>query len=580
MRRLTLSLAALGALSVLLATVAVACTSEKEVPVEVIKEVVVEKEVVTEKVVIKEVPVEKEVVKETVVEKVVVATAMPVTASVAVEQAKYGGALKVVSQASIKTLDLDFTGAYVTSAVGIHIWEKLFGWDNDFVPQPQMVESWNVSSDGMTFEFTLRDNLVFHDGGTVTSADVIPSIQRAIDRHPPMKIFGKFVAGFEELDSRSFSLSLNEPYAEVVPSLGRIRRSGVVWPKDIALLSPNEDVGESKIIGSGPYKLAKWEIGNRVILERHDGYVPRTDRASNLAGAQNAYVDELIFVEIPDEEVKIAGLKTGEWDLVDGASLDFFKGLDADPDIGVGLYKPGHMSGITIKHNQPPTDNLKVRQAIQAAIDAEGYMSALGDSDLWQLCPAIFFCGTPLETDVRADLYNQNDLAKAKSLLAESGYDGETLKILTPTDYGTITPLGPVFRSMLEDIGFDVDMPAMDWATVVSSFQKTEDWNALTTWCIHSNNMDPLTMCFVQTGGIQNYVNPAQDEAIRNWATAFDPVEKRKWLDTVQRIYYEDVASIAFGHFFSLVPHSTVVKNFAVTGVRGMPVYINVWLER
>jgi peptide/nickel transport system substrate-binding protein len=536
--------------------VVVACTSEVEVPVEVVKEV------------------------EVVVEKVVVATAAPLTGSIAVEQAKYGGSMTVVSQASIKTLDLDFTGAYVTSAVGIHIWEKLFGWDNDFVPQPQMVDSWNVSSDGMTFEFTLRDDLVFHNGGTVTVSDVIPSIKRALERHPPMKIFARFVEGFEELNDRTFSMSLHSPYAEVVPSLGRIRRSGVVWPKDIAVLSPNEDVGESNIIGSGPYKVGKWEIGNRVILERHDGYVPRTDQASNLAGAQIPYLDQIIFVEIPDEEVKIAGLRTGEWDMVDGASLDFFKDLDADPSIGVGLYKPGHMSGVNLKHDYPPTDNLKVRQAIQAAIDAEAYMSALGDSDLWQLCPAIFFCGTPLETDVRSDLYNQNDLQKAKQLLAESGYDGETFKVLTPTDYGTITPLGPVFRSALEDIGFNVDMPAMDWATVVSSFQKTEDWNGLTTWCIHSNNMDPLTMCYTQTGGITRYENPAHDDAISNWASAFDPVEKRKWLDIVQRNYYEDVMSVHFGHFYSLVPHSTVVKNFAVTGVRGMPVYINVWLER
>ena len=81
--------------------------------------------------------------------------------------------------------------------------------------------------------------------------------------------------------------------------------------------------------------LENWEVGNRVILKRYEDYVPRSDPSSNFAGAQIPYVDRIIWLEIPSEETKIAGLKTGEWDIVDGASLDYFPELEAHPEIGV-----------------------------------------------------------------------------------------------------------------------------------------------------------------------------------------------------------------------------------------------------
>ena len=191
-RGLTLALVAMGALALFIA----ACTEEviKEVPV--VKEVVVEKEVIkevpvekiVEKVVFKEVPVEKiievEVIKEVEVEKEVVkrvvrevvATAMPLMGGLAVEQAKYGGTLRTTTQGGMKSLDYRFTGVAVTIAVGINMHNQLFAWDLNFDSQPQLVEDWSVSSDGLTYTFNLRDGLTFHDGSPVTMDDVLASL--------------------------------------------------------------------------------------------------------------------------------------------------------------------------------------------------------------------------------------------------------------------------------------------------------------------------------------------------------------------------------------------------------------------
>ena len=92
---------------------------------------------------------------------------------------------------------------------------------------------------------------------------------------------------------------------------------GVVYPKEITELDATKDVGVENYIGTGPYKLKKWDVGHKVVLERFEDYIPRSEPGSFLAGAQISYFDEIELLEIPAEETKIAGLKTGEWDVVD-----------------------------------------------------------------------------------------------------------------------------------------------------------------------------------------------------------------------------------------------------------------------
>ena len=166
-----------------------------------------------------------------------------------------------------------------------------------------------------------------------------------------------------------------------------------------------------------------------------DSYNSRSEPGSFFAGGKKAYLDRIEWLEIPDEETKIAGIETGEWDIVDYAGLDFFQRLDSNPDIGVMISTPGNQSSITMQSNVFPTDNKLVRQAIGAAINAEDHMASLGDPALWMLCPAVFFCGTPLESDVSAEFYNENNPERAKELLAQAGYNGEPIVIMNPTDY-------------------------------------------------------------------------------------------------------------------------------------------------
>ena len=558
----------------------------KEVPVEKIVEKVVIKEVpvekVVEKVVIKEVEVEKEVIKRVVRE--VVATAMPLTGGMAVQQAKYGGELKVTSQGSISSLDPGFGPAYVTYAVGSQVFEYPFGLDLDYNIRPQMVSDYTLSADGLTWTFTLREGLQFHNGKALTSDHVVNSYPRWIESSGGGQFVHEYLEpnGIQKTDDRTWTMKFTRTLGGVPEVMGWMYRGFWIFDEGLSSVSSKEDGsqgGITNLIGSGPYKITEWEVGNKVVIERYDGYIPRSEPGSYLAGAKEAYLDKITWLEIPSEETKIAGLKTGEWDLVDGAGLDHFFPLSDEPTINISTY-PFHHSFISMAHGVGPTDNEKVRQAIEVSMDMEQLMSSLGPSELWFLCPAVYYCGTPLETNIGAsEWYNQNDIPRAKALLAEAGYKGEEVLLMNPTDFSTITPLGPVLKAQLEDAGINVNMPGMDWSTLISKvFSLT--WNLHTSWTTHIAFGSPIHDLANTVGGGGyggGFTFQEMIDGKKEFAFAKNDAERLAAAEKIQLAYFIHVPRVYLGQWASLYPYRTYLKNLTTPSY---PMYIHAWLEK
>jgi peptide/nickel transport system substrate-binding protein len=383
--------------------------------------------------------------------------------------------------------------------------------------------------------------------------------------------------GLEKVDDQVFRINLKQPYGALISHLGQLRSRNIQWPAEIAVLEPTEDVGVENYIGTGPFELENWEVGNRVILKRYEDYVPRSDPPSNFAGAQVPYVDRIIWLEIPSEETKIAGLKTGEWDIVDGASLDFFPEMNAHPDIDVALDKPGKASQLGINHSKWPTSERKFRQGIQYAVNSAEFMAALGPEELWTLCATAFHCGTPLESHEGDDRYSQNNLELAKQLIQESGYNGEPIIHMNPNDYGTITPLGPVFKKQMEAVGVNIELPGMDWATLISRIGDLDYWHVHSTWGGFYGIHDPITDGNVNGSSRTGFLNERMVELSVEYAAAMDPKEKAKIVSEIEDIWWDEVPSLLIGQFFLTTPYRKWVKNFTV--IKGMQNYNNVWIE-
>ena len=584
-------------LSAIIAVVAAACASDPEVVEKIVEVPVVEEKIVevqvervveveTEKIV--EVEVERVIEVET--EKILVATPTP---DVGTTGPQFGGDLRVVSQGSISTLDPVFSLFYVVGAVGTQMFQGLYGWDGNLQSQPRVAESFTLSQDGTVYTFKVRTEVTFHNGDTFKASDAIASINRWRDAGTPAAgMVRRFTDddALQAVDDSTFTWTFNEPLGAVVFILGIPAGLMPMVPEEMAATPFTQATPEN--IGTGAYKFVEWLQGDKVVLERHDGFVARSEPSTPgaYAGENIAYLDTVTFLEIPDEETKIAGLETGEWDVVDGAAFDFFQRLTEDPDIGVALYKPGNRSNVYLNPQIPPFSYQKGRQALMTGIDVEDFMFALGPNDLWITCPALYWCGTPLETDIGARFdvelsdgssatigYDVNNMELARQLLAESDYAGETAVILNPTDYGTITPLGPVLKSVMQDIGYAVEMPALDWATVTSMFGNTDSYSLATDWYSHWCCGNPIQDHLIS--GTLDFI--IRDEDLINLQLEFvretDAAKRFEIVEEIQTQRWRKVTSLSLGQFFPIVPHTSDLKGFEV---KALPFYVNTWLER
>ena len=195
--------------------------------------------------------------------------------------------LRAVLHADVRTLDPFWTTQTIAGIHGMLVYDTLFGNDDNLDPKPQMVDKYEVSADKLTYTFTLRDGLKFHDGSPVTTKDVIASLKRWAARDNAGQRLYSFVDRVEAVDGKTFRMVLNKPYGMVLESLGKSGTSvAVIMREQDALTDPQQQIKEA--IGSGPFKFAKdeWVPGSKTVYLKNPDYVtrPGNEKASSFAG--------------------------------------------------------------------------------------------------------------------------------------------------------------------------------------------------------------------------------------------------------------------------------------------------------
>ncbi|MEY9423550.1 ABC-type transport system substrate-binding protein [Bradyrhizobium japonicum] len=185
------------------------------------------------------------------------------------------GNLVAVLEAEIVTLDPHFSTAYISRTFGYMVFDTLFAKDSKGDIKPQMVQDWKVSSDGLTYTFTLRDGLKWHDGQPVTAADCVASLRRWGTRSALGRRIFAITASLEPTDAKTFVLTLKEPSGLVIDALGNpVSPVAFMMPERIAKTPGDQRITE--IIGSGPfvYSKADHRTGDRMILKKFADYAP------------------------------------------------------------------------------------------------------------------------------------------------------------------------------------------------------------------------------------------------------------------------------------------------------------------
>src|SRR6266850_3726015 len=223
--------------------------------------------------------------------------------------------LKFIPQADLRILDPITTTAYITRNHGYMVYDTLFATDAKFQIRPQMVDKWELSRDKLTYTFTLRDGLKFHDGQPVRPADCIASIERWGKRDALGQRLAQSTDAWTAVSDKTFKLKLKKPFPLTLDALGKLSSNvPFIMPERIAKTDAFQNITE--VIGSGPFKFVKdeWVPGSKIVYVKNTQYVPRKEAPSWAAGAKLVKVDRVEWIYIPDSANAAAALSAGEAD--------------------------------------------------------------------------------------------------------------------------------------------------------------------------------------------------------------------------------------------------------------------------
>ncbi|MCK1718813.1 ABC transporter substrate-binding protein [Bradyrhizobium sp. 141] len=472
-----------------------------------------------------------------------------------------GKTITAVMHSDLRILDPIFTPAYITRDHGYMVYDTLLATDANFDVQPQMAD-WKISDDRLTYTFTLRDGLNWHDGTPVTAEDCVASLKRWSKSDGMGQRLMDSAASLEATDAKTITLKLREPYGLVLQSIAK--QSTLVpfmMPKRLAETPPDKQISEQ--IGSGPFKFVQTEFrpGVKVAYEKNAAYVPRKEPPSGTSGGKIVKVDRVEWITMPDAQTAIYALQSNEIDFVESAPVDLLPSLQKNNDIEIRtLNKDGFQTYGRMNFLLPPFDKVEIRRAALLAINQKDVLDALvGDPKNYKICGAIFICDTPLASDVgSASLVKGDGISEAKSRLAATGYDGTPVVILAPNEW-MLKPQPTVVAQLLRKAGFNVDLQATDWQTVVSrrNSQKPVNeggWNMFFTTTAASDMMNPLVNNAVNTrgkiGGWFGWPEDAKIEQLRDaYARSSLPSEQKKIAEEIQKEVYDQVIYIPLGQY-------------------------------
>ncbi|MGH6767073.1 MAG: ABC transporter substrate-binding protein, partial [Bradyrhizobium sp.] len=316
-----------------------------------------------------------------------------------------------VMHSDLRIIDPGFTTAYITRDHGYMVYDTLLAMDEHFKIQPQMAE-YKISDDKLTYTFTLRDGLKWHDGTPVTAEDCVASLKRWGKADGMGQKLMDFTASLEATDARTITLKLKEPYGLVLESIGK--PSSLVpfmMPKRLAETPAGKPVPE--LIGSGPFKFvqAEFQPGVKAVFEKNKDYVPRKEPPSWTSGGKVVKVDRVEWITMADAQTAVNALQSGDIDFMEIPSFDILPVLATNPDIKIGtLNKLGFQTLGRMNFLQPPFDNVKVRRAAFMAMNQKDVLDALvGNPEYYKICGAVFICDTPLATDVGSESLVKGD---------------------------------------------------------------------------------------------------------------------------------------------------------------------------
>lgn len=415
--------------------------------------------------------------------------AMPPLARPSIAQPANSRVLRFVPHADLANPDPVWSTALVVSMHSYLVWDRLYGLDESFIPRPQMVGGEEITDNGLTWTLTLREGQVYSDGEKVRAIDAVASILRTAKRQPLVETLMSVTNELVAVDDNRLRFRLKKAFALLPRALNDV----VIMPERIARTDAFTQIDE--YVGSGPYRFVReeWRAGTGAIYVRNDRYVPRNEPISMLAGGKVAHFERVEWTTMPDPSTAAAALQQGEVDWVDSPLIDLVPTLRRVPGVEVAVFdKLGDLMSMFFNQHQPPFNNVKLRRAVLAAVNQQDFVDAvLGElgKDLGRVGVGVFPPGSPYASDAAMQtLTGPRDIAAARRMVAESGYNGEKVVLMSPSDLANLRASSLVADAVFKALGLNVEFASMDWGTLIQRRNSGEPvekggWSAYcTSW--------------------------------------------------------------------------------------------------
>lgn len=497
-----------------------------------------------------------------------IAIAALVVAATGLATAQQGsGTLRAAMETNPPTLDVMTSTAFATRQTAFYFFESLVAYDESFGIAPMLADSWEANDEATLYTFHLRDGVPFHNGDVMTAEDVVASFERFFEVSPRRSRFGG-VEAVEAVDGSTVVFRLAAADPSFLAALASPLSYAAIMPAEIIRGKDVGDLDVADMIGTGPYRLAAWEPDRFVHLQRFDEYAVDDDLdRTGLAGAKIAHFDEIFLVPVTEAGARVAGLQSGEYDYAESLPTTQYGTLQNEDAVETFVTRPGVWYVLEFNHANQWSSDLTFRRAIQAALDMEAVARAMttGQEEFYRLQPSIFFNEQELWwNDAAAELYDQDDVEKARALLEESGYDGEEIILLTNRDYDAMYKAVLAVANQLETrLGMNVTVNVLDWPGQRAFENNTEGWHLTPTF--YSLRFDPsdFESSFHSRAERKFYANAEMDAALERGAGGTTLEERQEAYEEVQRIFYEDVTALKLADVFSLEAIASDLDGFA-----------------
>lgn len=487
---------------------------------------------------------------------------------------KQGGTLTVAFGVPVTSLDPGYAVGTQGQVVRKTIMESLVFRDEEGNYLPQLAERWETDPDGVTWRFYLRKGVEFHDGTPFTAEAVKRSVERMIDPEKGLPRGSEFrwIDSVNVVDDYTVEIKTKEPFGPVLAYLAMDSMS-VLSPA--SLDKYGDDIAWNPV-GTGPFRFDSYVPEESITVVRNDNY-----------WGEPAYVDKIVFLTVPEDATRLTMLEAGEADIVVNLPAYQIDRLKGSPTVDVRIDTCTRVAHIGINCLNEPFDDVRVRQAMNYAVDKEALVAGIL-TGLGMPADSIFAPATWGYSPIDKYSYNPE---KAKELLREAGFpDGLKAKLQTPQGrYFMDRETAVAFQAQMAEVGIDLEIETVDWATYLQILRYPPETNETQVYLLgwesgtadfqlpagnifHSSSWAPTAW------NTMFYKSEKADELIGRAAAEVDPDKRMELARQVQETIMEDAPWVPL----YVYPQITALRK-DVHGLRVMPtellIFNEVWKE-